>query len=104
LCRLVDPAGPDYDPRYIARLTAPPSYPGIGQQLASVARAAGRVVAAIAAGEPVLAPAEVVAARVAVCDLCPEWDRARDRCLKCGCHSLKRSLLTERCPLAKWPE
>jgi hypothetical protein len=99
-CQLVDPASPAYRPDYATILDPPP--PSLGRQLANAGMAAGRVVAAVAAGRPVVAPSDVIAARVAVCDACPEW--VGGRCRVCGCGGLKRHLSTERCPLGKWAD
>jgi hypothetical protein len=95
---------PDVDQRdawraRVVAMASPP--PSLGRQLANAGMAAGRVVAAAAAGRPVVAPSDVIAARVAVCDECPEW--VGGRCRVCGCGGLKRHLTTERCPLGKWP-
>lgn len=64
--------------------------------------AVGRAAGAVLRGEPVLAPAGVVAERRGICLPC-EFNGHRDsggiRCEKCGCAGLKLELATERCPL-----
>jgi hypothetical protein len=46
---------------------------------------------------------EVQAERKAICEACPNLDRAGDRCLLCGCHlNAKRAMASERCPEGKW--
>lgn len=62
----------------------------------------------LAAGVPVVTE-PVYSARVSVCQACSLWDgKARlglGKCNApgCGCTRFKRWLLTERCPLKKWP-
>lgn len=58
----------------------------------------------VMAGMPVCSQ-EQFKARRAVCDACPEWmkDAAIPHCRRCGCAGLKLWLVTERCPLDKWP-
>lgn len=54
-----------------------------------------------AAGLPVTSEA-LLFDRSARCSICPRWDARRQRCLECGCESLKHWLATEVCPLGKW--
>ena len=77
--------------------------PSSGQRIANVSKAAGRVVRAAVNGERIRAPREVVEARRVICRECPERDK-NDVCRECGCAlAAKRRLLTEDCPLGKWP-
>lgn len=80
------------------------AYPPLATQAGNVLAAAGRIVAAVAKGDPVLAPPEVVAERRRICAACELWDQAQGRCRHCGCTGLKFDLATERCPLdpPKW--
>lgn len=55
-----------------------------------------------AAGFPIASESALMA-RSCQCWLCPQWDARAQRCLACGCYSLKHWLETEKCPLGKWP-
>lgn len=59
------------------------SFPSLGRQLRNAALAAGRVVAAAASGERVMAPNAVRIARLLACDTCEHL--AGGRCKLCGC-------------------
>lgn len=85
-----------------AEAMADPQYPSLIVQAGNVARAAGRVVAAIAKGDQVLAPEPVREQRLAICEACEFFDANQRRCTKCGCGGLKVHLATERCPVGKW--
>jgi hypothetical protein len=85
--------------------TLPPAYPPPARQAANLAGAAARAVAAAVKGERVLAPADLVAARRALCLPCEHnGERATGgiRCTKCGCGGAKLHLATESCPAGKW--
>lgn len=77
--------------------------PSLVVRAKNVTKAAGRVVKATCKGEKVKAPPELVAARQSACNVCPEKNR-KGVCMSCGCTlSAKQWLLTESCPLGKWP-
>ena len=78
---------------------SPAAYPSLFRQAANLAGAAGRVVAAAAKGEPVLASPEVRAERTAICAACEFHDAAKNRCTKCGCTGAKLHLAPMQCPL-----
>lgn len=81
----------------------PAEYPPLITQASSVVGAIGRAAAAILAGEPVLAPRDVVRARQALCLICPEYDACAARCRLCGCRTAaKQQLATELCPIGRW--
>lgn len=90
----------------------------------NAAGAVGRAIGAAIRGETVLAPQDVLQARLAVCrdgvglpadqvrdGHCDRYEPAKDRCAACGCGlgagpgglPGKASLATERCPLGRWP-
>ncbi len=90
-----------------ARERRPDEFPSLAHQALSLAGAVGRVVAAVARGEPVKVPPAVYYERLAICREC-EFNTERPagvRCSKCGCGGMKLELATERCPLdtPKWP-
>lgn len=88
-----------------ARAVAAPSYPGTATMVGNVLAAAGRVVAAAAAGRPVRVSNAEQARRLAICEGCDQFVAADRRCLLCGCVArLKSRLATEHCPLPepKW--
>lgn len=82
--------------------------PSFLRRAANASRAAGRVANAVIRRDPVLASADLVAERRRICGECDqrivshdkEWCQHRS----CGCLiRLKTTLLTESCPLGKWP-
>lgn len=74
--------------------------PGLLQKAANLARATAQHVAA---GLPVLSPAQTEA-RLAVCRTCSEFDAGRGACNLCGCvMSVKAAWAEQQCPLGKWP-
>lgn len=80
------------------------AYPPLREQAGNLMGTVGRIVAAVARGDPVWAPAEVIGRRRAICEACEFFDHSQARCRKCGCTGLKLDLATERCPLEppKW--
>lgn len=79
--------------------------PSLIRRAGNAARAAGRVAGAVAKGEAVLAPPELAKARLEVCKTCKKFSK-HQMCLAkgCGCYiPAKVTLLTETCPLGKWP-
>ncbi len=80
-------------------------FPSVLEMVGSAAKALGRVVKAVATGQPVFATAEEQAQRLAICSTCPKYDAAQSRCLACGCLvKLKAALQSEtgQCPEGKW--
>ena len=76
--------------------------PGLLRTAANAVAAAGRVVGAVATGQPVLVDAATKAARLAVCGRCELL--AGNRCDACGCFvEAKAALATEDCPKGRWP-
>lgn len=81
----------------------PPAYPPLARQALNSAKAAGRVVKAIAKREPVQVSGEEQARRLAICHACEHYDSSQDRCRKCGCRvNWKARLATEHCPINLW--
>lgn len=91
--------------------------PGLAEQAGNVVKAAGRVAAAMAQGEPVQATPETVARRMRACLACERAisrpsrinpGKIYHRCAECGCWLdgegpfSKAKLATETCPLGKW--
>lgn len=62
------------------------------------------------AGESLLTTEAQYKARMATCEACPLWDgkarmgAGKCRHKNCGCSRLKAYLLSQKCPLKKWPE
>jgi hypothetical protein len=120
---VTDPAHPDYRPAYrevvareAARLRgeatpAEPPLPSLGRQVAGLAGAAVRVVAAAVQGEAVQVAPEVYDARLAICrgdsgrPPCDRYRASDGRCSECGCYlpGAKAMMATEDCPLGRWP-
>lgn len=75
--------------------------PSLLTMAGNAAKAAGRVLAAAAKGEPIKVPASVYHERLEICRPC-EFNRDRPsgvKCSRCGCGGLKLELATEECPL-----
>ena len=86
----------------LERVASRAEYPSLARQARSALAAAGRVVAAVVNGEPIMVPDAVLAERRAICMACEFHDVQQNRCTKCGCGGLKLELATERCPIGKW--
>jgi hypothetical protein len=65
------------------------TYPPITAQIGNALNAAGRAIAAVATGQPVLVPDSVYGEREAVCETntCGKYDAAQHRCIICGCRT-----------------
>ena len=59
----------------------------------------------VAAGMPMVSK-EVLEARLAICNTCPEVNKNSPNwtCTKCGCNlKIKASWASQDCPIKKWP-
>jgi hypothetical protein len=90
-------------PERLAELPEPP-LPTTASMAANAARALGRTVKQAVTGKPVLAPAEVAAERLAICEGCkPHFRESDRRCSRCGCNvDWKTTLSQESCPIGAW--
>ncbi len=80
-------------------------FPSVLEMAGNAAKALGRIVKAVATGQPVFATAEEQARRLAICAGCEKYDAHQGRCSACGCFGkFKAALETERgeCPLGRW--
>jgi hypothetical protein len=79
-------------------------YPSLATQAINATKAIGRVVAAIAKGEPVYVSADEQERRRAICLPCEHNGEKPPgiRCKLCGCGGLKLALATEACKAGKW--
>jgi hypothetical protein len=78
-----------------------PQYPPMAQQVQNALGAAGRAIAAVATGHPVLVPDSVYEEREAICRTCDKYDAAQRRCSLCGCKTqVKLRAAQEECPLS----
>lgn len=78
-------------------------YPSVAEQAGNAAKAAGRVVSAVARGKKVLVDRQEQDRRLAICQSCEYFDSPHKRCRKCGCFaSAKNWLATEKCPIGRW--
>lgn len=81
---------------------------GVARKLVHATQAAGRIVTAMVAHNPLRVSPEVREARLATCRTCEFWRESGNLGLgecrqpQCGCTRFKHGLATERCPLAKW--
>ena len=81
-------------------------FPSLAEQLKNYATATARWVAS---GTPVRSEEEILVI-LNICESCDLYDKAQQRCTKCGCNANngrsalwnKLAMATERCPLGKW--
>lgn len=82
-------------------------FPNFATSIVNAARAAGRVVVAVATGKPIAVAQSELARRKAICDCCTLLDLSQGadnpRCAHCTCPlNYKLALTTERCPIGKF--
>lgn len=83
--------------------TRAPELPGVGKLVANATRAVVRHARAMVAGGAIKVAGEEANRRLAICQACPAFRPADERCGKCGCHlRWKTWLRAERCPDARW--
>jgi hypothetical protein len=79
------------------------SMPSPVQMAKNLAQTAIATVKSVAAGNPLNAPDDVISKRKNTCNSCPSFNKAQDRCTKCGCNmAIKTYLKAASCPLGKW--
>jgi hypothetical protein len=60
-------------------------------------------VQSLLAGNPLKAEDETAKKRKEICQGCDAYNKAQDRCTKCGCYmAVKAYLKASRCPIGKW--
>jgi len=60
-------------------------------------------VQSLLAGNPLKAEDEIGKKRKEICQGCDAYNKAQDRCTKCGCYmAVKAYLKASRCPIGKW--
>jgi hypothetical protein len=99
---LCDDSHPDHAAhrRRVVDLATGKEFPSLATEAANAAKAIGRVVSAIALGEPVSCSDEEQARRLAICQGCEQY--LDGRCLICGCVAAwKTRMMTEHCPLTE---
>jgi len=81
----------------------PQKFPPLIQEAQNLAGCVGRTAKALVTRKKVLAPPEIRAERIAICEECEYFAKDKVRCYKCGCKLLaKVALATEKCPADKW--
>jgi hypothetical protein len=79
------------------------SYPSSAQMLKNVAGSVYNNASSVLQGNPLKVDGEEATKRLNICESCPFFDKARQRCQKCGCYmAVKTYLRAERCPIGKW--
>lgn len=78
-----------------------PQFPPVATQINNAGKAVAKVVGNIVKGiNPIVSKAEQDA-RLAICNVCPQFKDGR--CLKCGCVAkLKTRLTSQHCPIGSW--
>jgi uncharacterized paraquat-inducible protein A len=55
------------------------------------------------AGNPLKAEDEIAKNRKSICESCNFYNKAQERCTKCGCYmAVKAYLKASKCPIGKW--
>lgn len=73
------------------------------QMAKNLAKTAVDTVKSVAAGNPINATSDVINNRKNICNSCQFFNKAQDRCTKCGCNmAIKTYLKAATCPIGKW--
>jgi hypothetical protein len=73
------------------------------QMAKNVAKTTIDTVKSIAAGNPLNVSDEEVNRRKSICNECSFFNKAQERCSKCGCYmAIKTYLKSATCPIGKW--
>jgi len=81
----------------------PQKFPSLIKEAKNLAGCVGRAAKALVTHKKVLAPTEIRAERIAICEKCEYFAKDAVRCYKCGCKLFaKVALATEACPEGKW--
>ena len=79
------------------------NYPSIPQMANNLKNDVIKTVKSVAAGNPVNTDTEESNKRKAICNSCSFFNKAQDRCTKCGCYmAVKVYLKASNCPIGKW--
>ena len=77
--------------------------PTINQMAQNVVKTAVDTVKTVAAGNSFNATQDIINKRKQICNSCDYYNKAQDRCTKCGCFmAVKTYLRASSCPLKKW--
>ncbi len=93
-----------YSAWVIAQASGEPMTPVKGPSLLRKARNFGKAAVRFVASGLATTPADVQAARRAICDACDRVEVDSDECRECGCPLARKiPMASEACPLGKWP-
>ena len=80
-----------------------PNMPSIPQMAKNFGNDIIKNVKSVAAGNAINADQEEANKRKGICNSCEFFNKAQDRCTKCGCYmAVKVYLKASNCPIGKW--
>lgn len=87
----------------IRQLESSNKTPSVGQMARNITKTAIDTVKTVAAGNSANVSTEEAEKRKNICNSCPAYNQAQQRCTKCGCFmAVKAYLRAASCPLNKW--
>jgi len=80
-----------------------PSMPSIPQMAKNLGQDIFKTVKSVAAGNPINVDSQEANKRKNICNSCEFFNKAQERCLKCGCYmAVKAYVKASSCPIGKW--
>lgn len=81
----------------------PNAMPSVPQMVRNVASETAKTVQSVLQGNPLKAEDKEAQSRKAICETCEFYNKAQERCTKCGCYmAVKVYLKASSCPVGKW--
>jgi hypothetical protein len=83
--------------------TNKPNFPSVRQMANNLKNDVIKNVKSVAAGNPLSADTVEANRRKNICNSCEFFNKAQERCTKCGCYmAVKVYLKASHCPIGKW--
>jgi hypothetical protein len=80
-----------------------PNMPSIPQMARNLGQDIVKTVKSVAAGNAINADSQEANQRKSICNTCEFFNKAQDRCTKCGCFmAVKVYIKASNCPIGKW--
>ena len=80
-----------------------PQYPSPLKMAQNLGGSVVRNIHSVAQGNPLKVEPATAQARLNICKGCSFFDKAQERCIKCGCAmAVKTYLKAEKCPVGNW--
>ena len=80
-----------------------PNFPSLPQMAANLTKDVVKVVESVASGNPFKTTDNEASDRKKICETCEFFNKAQERCTKCGCYmAVKVYLKAAHCPIGKW--